>query len=108
MLKTFGWAIAAVAGVALVRAPLTPLLGTQQAYILFVLAVALAAVKAGMWSGVGAPVLGAAGASARAGPPPQPPPWPRLTLSLVVSAGVLLVSREEQQARRRLQTEGAE
>ena len=106
MARAILWAAGSVTLVILVRAALTPVLGGQQAaYLLFVPAIALATVKAGVASGLLALALGgAAGTVLFAGPPPETVPA-RLALYLMVGAGVLAIGSGERRSRERLRRE---
>ena len=106
MARAILWAAGSVTLVILVRAALTPVLGGQQvAYLLFVPAIALATVKAGVLSGLLALALGAAaGTVLFAGPPPETVPA-RLALYLMVGAGVLAIGTGERRSRERLRRE---
>jgi PAS domain S-box-containing protein len=97
------WAAGSVSLAILARAALTPVLGTQQAYLLFVPAVALAAVKAGLAAGVLALALGGiAGTLLFAGAPADSIPA-RLALYALVGGGVLAIGAAERRSRERLQ-----
>jgi PAS domain S-box-containing protein len=106
MTRTIAWAVGSVAVVALLRLPLSPLLGQQQSYLLFVLAVLAASLRAGRWSGVLATVLGGlAGSYMFGGDLASWPNVTRLLLFVVVAFGVLAVTRAEEGTRRRLRAE---
>jgi PAS domain S-box-containing protein len=102
------WAAGSVSLVILVRAVLTPVLGHEQAYLLFVPAIALAAVRAGALSGLLALALGGlAGTLLFAGPPADAVPA-RLALYSLVGAGILAIGAAERRSRERLQRALAE
>ncbi len=102
MQRAILWAAGSVIVAILVRAALTPVLGTQQAaYLLFVPAIALAAVKAGLGSGVLALALGGvAGTLLFAAPPADTVPA-RLALYALVGGGVLAIGAAERRSRER-------
>ncbi|HET9317641.1 MAG TPA: ATP-binding protein, partial [Vicinamibacteria bacterium] len=104
MARAILWAAGSVSLGILVRAALTPVLGGQQAaYLLFVPAVALATVKAGIRSGLLALALGGLfGTVLFAGPPAETVPA-RVALYLLVGAGVLAIGGGEWRSRQRLQ-----
>jgi PAS domain S-box-containing protein len=109
MLRAIAWAVGSVAAVTLLRLPLSPLLGQQQSYLLFVLAVLAAALRAGLWSGVLAAVLGGlVGSYFFGGDLASPGNVTRLLLFVFVAVGVLAVTRAEEGSRRRLRSELAE
>jgi PAS domain S-box-containing protein len=106
MLRAIAWAVGSVAVVALLRLPLSPLLGQQQSYLLFVLAVLAASLRAGLWSGVLATVLGGlAGSYMFGGDLASWPNVTRLLLFVVVAVGILAVTRTEEATRRHLRDE---
>ncbi len=109
MLRTLAWASGSVAVATLLRLPLSPLLGQQQSYLLFVLAVLAAALRGGLAAGVIATALGAlVGSYLFGGDLASPGNLTRLALFLVVAAGVLAVPRAEEGTRRKLERELAE
>ena len=96
MLKAIAWAAGSVAVVTLLRWPLSPTLGQQQSYLLFVLAVLAASLRAGLWSGVLATVLGGlVGSYMFGGDLASPGNVTRLLLFVIVAVGVLAVTRAE-------------
>jgi PAS domain S-box-containing protein len=109
MLRAIAWAVGSVAVVTLLRLPLSPLLGQQQSYLLFVLAVLVAALRAGTGAGVLATVLsGIAGSYLFGGDLASTGNVTRLLLFVVVAAGVLFVTRAEEGMRHRLQAMSGE
>jgi PAS domain S-box-containing protein len=109
MLRAIAWAVGSVAVVTLLRWPLSPVLGQQQSYLLFVLAVLAASLRAGLWSGVLAAVLGGlVGSYLFGGDLASAGNVTRLLLFVFVAGGVLAVTRAEEGSRARLRSELAE
>jgi PAS domain S-box-containing protein len=102
VLQAITWAVGSVTLITLLRAALAPFLGTQQAYLLFVPAVALCAVKAGQRSGILAAVLGGiSGSLFFAGRTAGGTMPTRLIVYLLVCSAVLAVTALDRRSLRR-------